>query len=94
MERPVFANLPPTQQDAINKHMSLLGPEGVPHLASQCPEAVSARLKSFSRYENALLEHVQERMSVVTATAASATGEGSNIPKPLLVSVKTFEGKD
>ncbi|KAG3073027.1 hypothetical protein PI125_g22352 [Phytophthora idaei] len=89
MEQPVFTNLSRAQQDAINKHMSLFGPEGVPHLASQCPEAVSARLKSFSRYENALLEHVQERMSVATATR-----EGPNRPKPLLVSVKTFEGKD
>ncbi|KAG3175875.1 hypothetical protein PC128_g17523 [Phytophthora cactorum] len=67
--------------------MSLLGPEGVSHLASQGPEAVNARPESFSRYENALLEHVQERMS-------AATREGSTRPKPLLVSVKTFQGKD
>ncbi|KAG3144703.1 hypothetical protein PC128_g24341 [Phytophthora cactorum] len=93
MEYPVFTNLPPAQQDALNKLMSLLGPEGVSHLASQDPEAVNARLESFSRYENALLEHVQERMSAATA-AASATREGSTRPKPLLVSVKTFEGKD
>ncbi|KAG3127019.1 hypothetical protein PC128_g27150 [Phytophthora cactorum] len=93
MEHPVFTNLPPAQQDALNKLMSLLGPEGVCHLASQGPEAVNVRLKSFSRYENALLEHAQERVSVVTA-AASATREGSTRLKPLLVSVKTFEGKD
>ncbi|KAG3110589.1 hypothetical protein PI125_g9912 [Phytophthora idaei] len=68
MEHPVFSNLPPTQQDALNKLMSLLGPEGVSHLASQGPEAVNARLESFSRYENALLEHVQERMSAASAT--------------------------
>ncbi|KAG3046870.1 hypothetical protein PC128_g21412 [Phytophthora cactorum] len=85
MEHPVFTNLPPAQQDALNKLMSLLGLEGVSHLASQGPEAVNARLESFSRYENALLEHVQERMSAATA-AASATREGSTRPKPLLVS--------
>ncbi|KAG3077357.1 hypothetical protein PI124_g22151 [Phytophthora idaei] len=89
MEHPVFTNLPPAQQDALNKLMSLLGPEGVSHLASHGPEAVNTRLESFSRYENALLEHVQERMS-----AATATREGSTRPKPLLVSVKTFEGED
>ncbi|KAG3087808.1 hypothetical protein PI125_g18546 [Phytophthora idaei] len=93
MEHPVFTNLPPAQQAALNKLMSLLGPEGVSHLASQGPEATNARLESFSRYENALLEHVQERMSAATA-AASATREGSTRPKPLLVRVKTFEGKD
>ncbi|KAG3140498.1 hypothetical protein PI124_g16720 [Phytophthora idaei] len=93
MEHPAFTNLPPVQQDALNKLMSLLGPEGVSYLASQGPEAVNARLESFSRYENALLEHVQERMSAATA-AASATREGLTRPKPLLVSAKTFEGKD
>lgn len=93
MEHPVFANLPPAQQDALTKLMSLLGPEGVAHLASQGPEAVTARLESFSRYENALLEHVQEKMSAATA-AASMTREESMRLKPLMVSVKTFEGKD
>ncbi|KAG3196273.1 hypothetical protein PC128_g7807 [Phytophthora cactorum] len=70
--------------------MSLLGPEGISHLASQDPDAVNALLESLSRYENALLEHVQERMSAATAVV---TREGSTRPKPLLVSVKTFEGK-
>ncbi|KAG3117322.1 hypothetical protein PI124_g3391 [Phytophthora idaei] len=70
MEHPVFANLPSAQQDALNKLMFLLGPEGVSHLASQGPEAINARLKSFSRYENVLLEHVQERMSAATAVAS------------------------
>ncbi|KAG3230719.1 hypothetical protein PI124_g24183 [Phytophthora idaei] len=93
MEHPVFRNLPLALQDALNKLMSLLGPDGVSHPASQGPEAVNARLESFSRYENALLEHVQERMSAAMA-AASATRDGSTRSKPLLVSVKTFKGKD
>ncbi|KAG2786114.1 hypothetical protein PC129_g18894 [Phytophthora cactorum] len=91
MEHPVFTNFPPAQQDALNQLMSLLGPEGVSHLALQGPEAVNARLESFSRYENALLEHFQERMSAVSAAAMR---KGSTRPKPLLLSVKTFEGKD
>ncbi|KAG2769270.1 hypothetical protein PC116_g7437 [Phytophthora cactorum] len=92
MEHPVFANFPPAQQGALNKLISLLGPEGVSHLALQGQEAVNARLESFSRYENALLEYVQERMSAATA-ATSATREGSTRPKQLLASVKIFEGK-
>ncbi|KAG2937684.1 hypothetical protein PC115_g4084 [Phytophthora cactorum] len=83
MEYPVFTNFPPAQQDALNKLMFLLGPEGISHLASQGPEAVNARLESLSRYENALLEHAQERMSAATA-AASATREESTRPKPFL----------
>ncbi|KAG3206360.1 hypothetical protein PC128_g870 [Phytophthora cactorum] len=89
MEHPVIANLAPAEQDALNKLMSLLGPEGVTRLASQGPDPANVQLESFSRYENALLEHVQERMSAATA-AASATRDGSPKPKPLLVSVKTL----
>ncbi|KAI9998903.1 hypothetical protein PInf_003565 [Phytophthora infestans] len=67
--------------------------KGVAHLASQGPEAVTARLESFSRYENALLEHVQEKMSAATA-AASMTRKESMRLKPLMVSVQISEGKD
>ncbi|KAG3077171.1 hypothetical protein PI124_g16267 [Phytophthora idaei] len=93
MEHPVFVTLPPAQQDALNKLISLLGPDVVPHLASQGPEAINTRLESVSRFENVLLEHVQESMSAATA-AMSVTREGSTRPKPLRVSVEPFEGKD
>ncbi|GMF55312.1 unnamed protein product [Phytophthora fragariaefolia] len=74
--------------------MSLLGPEGVSHLASQGPDVVNARLDAFSSYENALLEHLQQRMTVVTASATPMnTLTSGPKPKPLMVSVKTFEGE-
>jgi len=98
MEHAVFASLPPDQQETLKKLMSLLGPEGITHLASQGPEAVSARLEAFASYEKALLEHVQERVSATASAASSATApsalEWSNRPKPLMLSVKTFEGKE
>lgn len=90
-----FAQLTPSQQDGLNKLMSLIGPEGVSHLASQGPDVVNARLEAFSNYENALLEHIQKKMTDVAA--ASASRQSSNDApraKPLMVSVKTFEGKD
>ncbi|GMF47931.1 unnamed protein product [Phytophthora fragariaefolia] len=90
-----FAHLTPSQQVALKKLMSLLGPEGVSHLASQGPDAVNARLEAFSSYENALLEHLQQRMTAVTASATPTTTSTSGPkPKPLMVSVKTFEGKE
>ncbi|GMF58228.1 unnamed protein product [Phytophthora fragariaefolia] len=88
-----FAHLPQSQQDALQKLMSLLGPEGVSHLTSQGSDAVNARLEAFSRYENALLEHLQQRMTAVTASATPTT-TSTSWPKPLMVSVKTFEGKE
>ncbi|ETK74120.1 hypothetical protein L915_19014 [Phytophthora nicotianae] len=85
MEHAVFASVPPGQQETLKKLMSLLGPEGIAHLASQGPEAVSARLEAFACYEKALLEHVQERVSATTSVASSAAAsstlekEGENL---------------
>jgi hypothetical protein len=90
-----FAHLALNQQDGLKKLMSLIGPDGVAHLASQGPDAVNARLEAFSQYENALLEHVQQKMTEATAsvTPRSSSNDASRA-KPLMVSVKTFEGKE
>ncbi|CEG38219.1 uncharacterized protein PHALS_08306 [Plasmopara halstedii] len=82
-------------QDGLNKLMSLLGPEGVQHLVAQGPKAIGSRLEAFSNFENALLEHLQQRTSASFAsmTPLSVT-EDFPRPKPLMVSVKAFEGKD
>ncbi|KAE8959506.1 hypothetical protein PF011_g30407 [Phytophthora fragariae] len=93
MEQTAFANLSPGQQEALKKLMSLLGQEGVAHLASQGPDAINARIEAFSSYENTLLEHIQQRMSAVAPSRASTEVQGgSSRPKPLILSVKTFEG--
>jgi len=89
-----FAHLTPNQQDGLKKLMSLVGPEGVAHLASQGPDAVNMRLEAFSQYENALLEHVQQKMTEVTASATPRPSSDGASPKPLMVSVKTFEDQE
>ncbi|CEG49005.1 Retrotransposon gag domain [Plasmopara halstedii] len=90
-----FSSLPQGSQDGLNKLMYLLAPEGVQHLVAQGPEAIGARLEAFSSYENALLQHLQQKMSTSFAsrTPPSVTDEFSR-PKPLMVSVKVFEGKN
>ncbi|KAG1691479.1 hypothetical protein DVH05_026967 [Phytophthora capsici] len=78
MEHAVFASLTPGQQETLKKLMSLLGPEGIAHLASQGPEAVSARLEAFASYEKAFLKHVQERVSATASAASSAAASSTH----------------
>ncbi|KAJ8578153.1 hypothetical protein ON010_g1052 [Phytophthora cinnamomi] len=68
-----FAHLPPNQQEALKKLVSFLGPEGVTQLAQQGPDAVNGRLEAFSSYENALLEHLQQRIAAPAAPPAPAS---------------------
>ncbi|CEG49564.1 Retrotransposon gag domain [Plasmopara halstedii] len=82
-------------QDRLNKLMFLLGPEGVQHFVAQGPEAIGARLEAFSYYENALLEHLQQKMSASFASMSPpSVTDDFRRPKSLMVSVKVFEGKD
>ena len=93
-----FAHLPPAQQEGFCNLTFLLGAEGVAHLAVQGPDAIDARLASFSSYENTLFENLQEMMAGANTTPDVATpstsADAGSRPKPLMVSVKTFEGKD
>ncbi|POM81140.1 LOW QUALITY PROTEIN: Hypothetical protein PHPALM_929 [Phytophthora palmivora] len=86
MEQAAFANLAPGQQEALKKLMSLLGPED--------PDAINARLEPFSNYENALLEHIQQRMSTAATSMTAAALQGSTRPKPLMLSFQSFEEKE
>ncbi|GMF41103.1 unnamed protein product [Phytophthora fragariaefolia] len=72
---------PPSQQDAFKKLVYLLGPDGVSHLVLQGMDAVNVRLEAFSSYENALLEHLQQKMTAVTASVTPTT-TSTILPKP------------
>ncbi|GMF24590.1 unnamed protein product [Phytophthora lilii] len=93
MESAAVASLPPSQHDGLKTLMSLIGPEAVAQLIAQWPEAISARLEALSSYENALLEHLQQKMSGASTVMPTAPSLGTR-PKPPMLSVKAFEGKD
>ena len=93
-----YPHLSAAQREGLSKLTFLLGTEGVAHLATQGPDAIDSRLAAFSSYENALFEHLQEKMAGASTApdvaAPSASADAGSRPKPLMVSVKTFEGKD
>ncbi|KAK1930425.1 Retrotransposon-derived protein PEG10 [Phytophthora citrophthora] len=66
---------PESKTDTLNKLTSLLGPEGMAHLASQGLEAVNARLETFASYENALVEHIQRNYPCSEGQARHAQRE-------------------
>ena len=69
----------------------MLGSEVVNNLASQGPDAIKARLRVFSEYDNALSEHIHARMPSPDPSAVSAAvHEVVFRPRPLMVNVQTF----
>ena len=91
-----FENLTPSQKAGLEKLQFILGPEGVAHLAEQGSAAVDARLEALASYESALGDHIQEIISKKAKGHVDTrpSDEGSYRPKPLMLSVKTFEGKE
>ena len=95
MEDSPFDRLRDEQRKALNRLLPLLGPEGVDNLALQGPDAVKARLRVFSEYENALYEHIHARMpSPAPPVTPAAAHEVVYRPRPLLANVQTFKGKE
>ncbi|POM63481.1 Gag protein [Phytophthora palmivora] len=82
MEQVAFANLAPGQQEALKKLMSVLGPEGVAHLASQGPDAINAPEDEHGGSLND------------SSRAARVDPTKTTRPKPLVLSVQSFEGKE
>ncbi|KAG3242759.1 hypothetical protein PI124_g12396 [Phytophthora idaei] len=92
MEHPVFTNLPLAQQDALNKLMPLLCSEGVSILRRK------VRRRSTPDWNRSLATRTRSWSMSKRDERRNGGGvgdaRGSTRPKPLLVSVKTFEGKD
>ena len=75
MEDDSFDHLSDEQRKALDRLLPLLDPDGVDKLASQGPDAVKARLRVFSEYENALSEHIHARMPSPVPPMAPAAAQ-------------------
>ena len=81
------------QKVALDKLTTVLDPEYVEFIVSQCPDVLNARLKNFMQYETNLVGQVQEQMvSTMPTRFVSMSNDGAN-PQPVKLKKSLTLGK-
>ena len=87
--------LTPRLEALLDRLKSLVGPVAVQQIADEGPEVIYARLETLAAHEASIADHLTRELAGVSASSMlNPRPEGLYRPKPLVVNVQTFDGKE